>query len=97
MKTLFLFMHLWDIVENGYNEPKVKPTMTKSRKIQLKKNQQKDAAALSKIQQGVSDSIFPKIMKVAKAKEAWDILRQEFQGDTQDQNLNEAKEDQPTQ
>ncbi|CAL5392614.1 unnamed protein product [Camellia sinensis] len=63
----------------------------------IEEEQQKDAAALSKIQQGVSDSIFPKIMKVAKAKEAWDILRQEFQGDAQDQNLNEAKEDQPTQ
>ncbi|CAL5337531.1 unnamed protein product [Camellia sinensis] len=97
MKTLFLSMDLWDIVENGYNEPKVKPAMTESQKIQLKKNQQNDAAALSKIQQGVSDSIFPKIMKATKAKEAWDILRQEFQEDAQDQNLNEAKEDQPTQ
>ncbi|KAL7220244.1 hypothetical protein ACSBR2_013162 [Camellia fascicularis] len=96
MKTLFLFMDLWDIVENGY-KPKAKSTMTESQKIQLKKNQQKDAEALSKIQQGVSDLIFPKIMKATKAKEAWDILRQEFQGDAQDQNLNEAKEDQPTQ
>ncbi|CAL5395344.1 unnamed protein product [Camellia sinensis] len=97
MKTLFLFMDLWHIVENGYSEPKVKPTMTESQKIQLKKNQQKDAAALSKIQQGVSDSIFPKIMKATKAKEAWDILQQEFQRDAQRSNLNEAKEDQPTQ
>ncbi|KAL7251595.1 hypothetical protein ACSBR1_013438 [Camellia fascicularis] len=49
--------------------------------MQLKKNQQTDAAALSQIQQGVLDSIFPKIMKATKAKEAWDILQQEFQGD----------------
>ncbi|THG17093.1 hypothetical protein TEA_008171 [Camellia sinensis var. sinensis] len=50
-----LSMNLWDIVENGYKEPKVKYTMTESQKIQLKENQKKNAAALSKIQQGVGD------------------------------------------
>ncbi|CAL5392596.1 unnamed protein product [Camellia sinensis] len=66
MRTLLLSMDLWDTVENGYHGET------------NREKQQRDAAALSKIQQGVSDLIFPRIMKATKAKEAWDIL-QEFQ------------------
>lgn len=64
MRTLFLSMDLWDTVENGYDDET------------NKEKKQKDAAALSHIQQGVSDWIFPTIMKATKAK-AWDILQVE--------------------
>lgn len=40
----------------------------------------KDARALLFIQQGVSKTIFPRILAATKAKEAWDILKKEFQG-----------------
>ncbi|KAK2971016.1 hypothetical protein RJ640_000365 [Escallonia rubra] len=40
-----------------------------------------DAKALSKIQNGVSSSIFPGIIGATTAKEAWETLQQEFQGD----------------
>ncbi|KAL7258403.1 hypothetical protein ACSBR1_004517 [Camellia fascicularis] len=63
MRTLFLSMDLWDTVENGYDETN-------------KEKQQQDAAALSHIQQGVSDWIFPKIEDATTAKQAWDILFQ---------------------
>ncbi|XP_028113504.1 ankyrin repeat-containing protein ITN1-like [Camellia sinensis] len=61
MRTLLLSMDLWDTVENGYDE-----TNREERK--------KDAAALSHIQQGVSDSIFPEIEDATTAKQAWDDL-----------------------
>ncbi|CAL5401460.1 unnamed protein product [Camellia sinensis] len=63
MKTLFLSMDLWDTVQNGYDETS-------------REKRQKDAAALSHIQQGVSDRIFPRIKDATKAKQAWDIFSQ---------------------
>ncbi|KAL7258406.1 hypothetical protein ACSBR1_004520 [Camellia fascicularis] len=68
MRTLFLSMDLWDTVQYGYDETN-------------KEKQQKDAAALFHIQQGVSDRIFPKIEDATTAKQAWDIL---FQFSTQE-------------
>ncbi|CAL5401478.1 unnamed protein product [Camellia sinensis] len=59
MRTLFLSKGLLDTVQDGYNH---------------EANQQKDAAALSHIQQGVSDWIFPSIKDATTAKQAWDIL-----------------------
>ena len=34
------------------------------------------------IQRGVSNTIFPRIMRAKTAKEAWEILQQEFEGDS---------------
>ncbi|CAL5395353.1 unnamed protein product [Camellia sinensis] len=65
MKTIFLSMDLWDTEQN---------TVQNNRG-----NQKENAKALSLIQQGVSDWIFEKIMKVETAKEAWDILLKKFQ------------------
>ncbi|GMP62414.1 hypothetical protein CsSME_00024529 [Camellia sinensis var. sinensis] len=65
MKTLLLSMDLWDTVQNGYDDES------------NKEKQQKDAAALYHIQQGVSDQIFPRIKDATKAKQAWGILSKE--------------------
>lgn len=67
MKTLFLSMDLWDMVENGYHDET------------NRENQKKNAEALSLIQRSVSDWIFKTIMKAKKAKEAWDFLQKKFQ------------------
>uniref|UniRef100_A0A5B7B4M6 Retrovirus-related Pol polyprotein from transposon TNT 1-94 n=1 Tax=Davidia involucrata TaxID=16924 RepID=A0A5B7B4M6_DAVIN len=80
MKTIFLSLDLWEFVEKGYADSDSSTSLTEAQQQQLKVKQQKDASALSKIQQGVSDSIFPRIMGATRAKEAWDILQQEFQG-----------------
>ena len=47
----------------------------------LKQKRSRNAAVLSMRQRGVTPSIFPKIMRLKKAKEAWEVLKQEFQGD----------------
>uniref|UniRef100_A0A5B7BBL7 PGG domain-containing protein n=1 Tax=Davidia involucrata TaxID=16924 RepID=A0A5B7BBL7_DAVIN len=86
MKTIFLSLDLWELVEKGYVEPDSSTTLTKAQQRQLKKQQQKNASALSKIQQGVSDSIFPIIMSVTTAKDAWDRLQQKYQENLEGQD-----------
>ncbi|KAA8546163.1 hypothetical protein F0562_020943 [Nyssa sinensis] len=81
MQTIFISQDLWDIIEDGYKEPPGDPsTWTQAQKKQHNENIQKDASALRLIHQGVSKSIFPRIFRVKKAKEAWEILQMEFQG-----------------
>ncbi|XP_021985331.1 uncharacterized protein LOC110881356 [Helianthus annuus] len=48
-----------------------------------RESRKKDARAMAMIQQGVHDSLFSRIAGAHTAKETWDILRLEFQGDTQ--------------
>lgn len=45
-----------------------------------KKNVRKDARTLLFIQQGVSKSIFPRIVGSKKSKATWELLKNEFQG-----------------
>lgn len=43
MKTMFKSQELWDLVENGYDEPNPAPAVPDA---QLKENRKKDATAL---------------------------------------------------
>ena len=82
-ETLFISQDLWDLVKEGYEEPEsttVLATWIDARKKELKDNKKKDAKALFFIQQGVSKAIFPRISFASKSKEAWEILKVEFQG-----------------
>ena len=49
-------------------------------RCQEKKEKQRDANALYAIQQAVGDANFSRIMGASSAKEAWDLLKEEFQG-----------------
>lgn len=80
MGTLFISLDLWDLVEEGFEESESIDNLSQAQKKLLKEKQQRDAIALGKIQQGVSNSIFPRIIGATKAKEAWDILHNEFKG-----------------
>ncbi|CAL5322135.1 nuclear pore complex protein NUP1-like isoform X2 [Camellia sinensis] len=81
MKTLFQSQGLWNLVQNGYDEPDSTTTLTSAQEQQLEETRKNDAKALFFIQQALSDELFPRIIEVKKSKEAWDILQQEFQGD----------------
>jgi 6-phosphofructokinase len=81
MKTLFVSIDLWDIVKSGYQMPESTSSLTEAQQKELKENKSKDARTLGMIQSGVSETIFPRIMGATRAKEAWDILQEEFQGD----------------
>lgn len=80
MRTLLLSQGLWDIVENGYQEYSAGETLTAEQKKSLAEDRMSDAKALFLIQQGVAESLFPRIIGAKKSKEAWDKLKEEFQG-----------------
>ena len=80
MKTLFQSQDLWDLVENGYEEPESVATLSSTQREALRENKKKDAKALFFIQQAITESLFPRIMRVSKSKEAWSVLQEEFQG-----------------
>ncbi|XP_022849751.1 uncharacterized protein LOC111371808 [Olea europaea var. sylvestris] len=78
MQTFFISLDLWDVIDDEeYEEPS--EDNEDYEKLQ-KEFKRKDAMALRYIQQGVGKSIFPRIFGVKKAKDAWEILMQEFQG-----------------
>ncbi|XP_063941516.1 uncharacterized protein LOC135149666 [Daucus carota subsp. sativus] len=71
--------HLWNVVENGI--PKDGETATTSTPTSTQIDwPQRDAEALAKIHLAVTDTIFPRIMNATSAKQAWDILKAEFEG-----------------
>ncbi|KAK0596432.1 hypothetical protein LWI29_015641 [Acer saccharum] len=73
MKTLFISQDLWEYVEEGYATEGVAADV-------LKDVKKKDAKALFFIQQAVAESIFPRISAATKSKEAWDALKNGYQG-----------------
>ncbi|GKV49381.1 hypothetical protein SLEP1_g56135 [Rubroshorea leprosula] len=73
MRTLFMSQDLWDLVERGYTEAALSAEA-------LKDTKKKDAKALFFIQQGVDDTIFPRISATTKSKDAWDALQRGYQG-----------------
>jgi hypothetical protein len=81
MKTLFVSIDLWEMVKSGYEILESTSSLTNAQKKELKENRSKDVGALGMIQKGVSETIFPRIMGATRAKEAWAILQEEFQGD----------------
>ena len=54
MKTLFLSIDLWDMVESRYKIPEFTSTLTEAQKREFKENKSKDVGALGMIQRGVS-------------------------------------------
>ncbi|KAK3042931.1 hypothetical protein RJ639_001007 [Escallonia herrerae] len=65
---------LWDLLEHGYPNP--------DEESRLKENKKKDSKVLVIIQQTVHDSVFSRIVAATTSKQAWSILRKEFQGDS---------------
>jgi gag-polypeptide of LTR copia-type/Domain of unknown function (DUF4219) len=80
METLLVSQGLWDVVSDGYATFPEGHELTDVQKNQLKDDKMRDAKALFMIQQGVTESIFSRIITAKKSKEAWDLLEQAFQG-----------------
>ncbi|CAL2248117.1 unnamed protein product [Prunus armeniaca] len=84
MCTIFKSHKLRDMVEQGFESPVKKKdggVLSAAQKLALEENVAKDAKVLGLIQRVVSDEIFPRIALQELAKEAWEILQQEFRGD----------------
>ncbi|CAL1388275.1 unnamed protein product [Linum trigynum] len=84
MQPIFISQDMWDIVQDGYESPQEDDEDSKKRSDkktkEYKENAKQNASALRIIQQAVSKSIYPRIYGIKKAKEAWDVLREQFQG-----------------
>ncbi|GKA91410.1 hypothetical protein Tco_0813280 [Tanacetum coccineum] len=78
---LILKMPVFDDVKNKFEEPADTQKLNEEQMKDLKQKRSRNAAVLSMIRRGVTPSIIPKIMRLKKAKEAWEVLKQEFQGD----------------
>ncbi|XP_038979882.1 uncharacterized protein LOC120109997 [Phoenix dactylifera] len=76
MRTLFVSIDLWEIVESGYEISESSSTLTEAQKKELKENK-----ALGMVQRRLSKAIFPRIMGAKATKEASKTLQKEFQGD----------------
>ena len=81
MKTFFPSPHLWESVEDGYEEPSVAALTpySQSKQKEYEEHKKSDTKALFYIQQGVRKSIFPRIMASIKSKDAWGVLKNGFQ------------------
>ena len=82
MTTLLRSEGLWKIVEKGFAEPEDESRLTAAQRKEYEAEVMTDAKALSKIQNAVTNEIFPRISRANTAKEAWEILAREFQGDS---------------
>lgn len=75
MKSLLMSHDLWDLVNVGYNS-------VDQDRLRLAENKKKDAKALYLIQQAVHDDVFSRIAAAVSARQAWNVLQTEFQGDS---------------
>lgn len=80
MKALLGSQDVWDMVEDGYDEPENEAELTVPQIQNLKKLKKKDQQALSLIHMCLDDNMFVKISNAATAKEAWEILKNSFKG-----------------
>ena len=77
MKALFSSQDIWDLMENGFQEPADGATynaLSQQEKDLLRDNRKKDSKALFYIFQVVHESVFPRIAVATKSKQAWDTL-----------------------
>ena len=73
MKTLLMAQGLWDLVQNGYQQPKDATEFAswdESKRKQFEKDQKRDSTTLSILHRGVAETIFPIIMATTTAMEA---------------------------
>ena len=74
MKALFTSQELWELVEDGFEEPKDDVEfllLNQAGREQLKNNKKKDAKALFFLYQAVHESVFPRIAAANRSKESW--------------------------
>eukprot|EP00253_Pinus_taeda_P026344 PITA_26344 len=83
MKALFACQDLWELVEDGFDEPTNENEfnrLTQAEKDLLKSNRKKDSKALVFLYQALYKSVFPRIAGAKTSKEAWQTLKTAYQG-----------------
>ena len=80
MKALLGSQDAWEMVEEGFEEPKDTTGYTVAQNKTLKELQSNDNAALYMLFRVVDESGFEKIARATTSKEAWDTLEKVFKG-----------------
>ena len=80
MKSLLGSQDAWEVVEEGFEEPKDTTGYTAAQNKALKELRSKDKAALYMLFRAVDESGFEKIARATTSKEAWDTLEKVFKG-----------------
>eukprot|EP00253_Pinus_taeda_P009946 PITA_09946 len=83
MRALFASQDLWEIVEDGFDEPAEETEfnrLTQAKKNLLKSNRKKDSKARVLLYQAVDQSVFPRMAGAKTSKEAWKTLKTAYQG-----------------
>jgi len=81
MKALIGSQEVWEVVENGHQEPEDVGEMTIAQIATLKATRAKDKTALYVLYRAVDESDFEKIANAMSSKEAWNILEKAYKGD----------------
>ena len=71
MKALFTSQELWELVEDGFEEPPNEAKfflLTQVERESLKNNKKRDAKALFFLYQAVHESVFPRIAAAKRSK-----------------------------
>eukprot|EP00253_Pinus_taeda_P028454 PITA_28454 len=83
MKALFASQDLWEIVEDGFDEPADENefnSQTPAEKDLLKSNRKKDSKARVLLYLAVDQSVFPRLAAAKTSNEAWETLKTAYQG-----------------
>ena len=80
MKVLLGSQDTWEVVEEGFEEPKDTTGYTAAQNKALKKLRSKDKATLYMLFRAVDESGFEKIVRATTSKEAWGTLEKVFKG-----------------
>ena len=80
MKTYLQAFDLWEVVNSDVEPEPLRGNPTVAQIRQHADERTKRHKAMSCIQNSVSDVIFTRIMACESPKEAWDKLKEEFQG-----------------
>ncbi|XP_038717299.1 uncharacterized protein LOC120010593 [Tripterygium wilfordii] len=81
MRTYLMSEGLWSMVVTGYQEPEDESSFESAEKKKLESDRMVNAKALTRLQNGVSPEIFPRIIRCEYAKDAWEIIANEFGSD----------------
>ncbi|KAL9247956.1 hypothetical protein vseg_021325 [Gypsophila vaccaria] len=83
MKFHLKALNLWEVIERDYVLTPLPQNPTLNQIKKYDEDKAKTPKALSCIQSAVSDEVFPCIMTCETPKKAWEVLKQEFEGNEQ--------------
>ncbi|XP_059627614.1 uncharacterized protein LOC132270453 [Cornus florida] len=81
VKVLLKSMKLWNVVEEGFDEPENEDDLTQAQKNVLNEKREKDSKALFTIYQTIEMPIYERIAKATKSKQAWEIIQAAYKGE----------------